>query len=678
VSQSQRMVFLGLSLGLLLVLGWLTTGSLSFIYQDFWFFAGLLLLLLLSVVDQPHFSKDSHIFLNGVTGLLALLTVTTTQRSKLWFFFFAWCFYLVASSYALMLRRSAPLPQEAPSLQLISRVNRAIGRPEAVFSAFFLWGIYTRFTPQSWSYAALMWFWAAFMIMDLPAVSNAISTWISTWGSAPVVSVGRLTGFVSPRIVEAELSAGAPDVALGRRVEIAAPSGVTCATAVVIDDRILAGRRRIRMGITQTAESWHQLATHPPGAAGIRFLPPHNDDGGEAISVVDVGSDISSLKVNVPPDVQLDDGELLWTVLADTTRAHYQVVSARITESTVSTDHGIHQLAVTASQLGKWNAQGSRFDPVTWVAPPGGIVFKGAEDGGPHPIPIDCLRIGTVPGAAFPVHLRLEDVVTHNTAILGVTGSGKSFLCLQLIKGLIAHGVKVLVLDITRQYWSILATHQPTAIHNPQELTAWLQGNGMLGVHQFANSPNFTQTTAQYVDACFRHLRDTVALQPGTNEPARLCIVFEEAHSLIPEWNQVAERNDPENVNRTSRSILQGRKYGLGSIIVSQRTANVTKTILNQCNTIAALQCFDQTGLEFLRNYMGEEYASALSQLPAMHAVVVGKASSSARPVRVAFDDFPAQWRAADLQAQAPPAPAPDVPAPDPADLPVEAPEENY
>jgi hypothetical protein len=120
--------------------------------------------------------------------------------------------------------------------------------------------------------------------------------------------------------------------------------------------------------------------------------------------------------------------------------------------------------------------------------------------------------------------------------------------------------------------------------------------------------------------------------------------VLEEAHSLIPEWNQVAMEGDKQQVNRTARVLLQGRKFGLGALIISQRTANVTKTMLNQCNTVFAMQSFDQTGLDFLRNYMGEEYAQTISTLPTRHCILVGKASSSTRPIMVHVTDLAGHW----------------------------------
>ena len=93
----------------------------------------------------------------------------------------------------------------------------------------------------------------------------------------------------------------------------------------------------------------------------------------------------------------------------------------------------------------------------------------------------------------------------------------------------------------------------------------------------------------------------------GTTDAARCCLVYEEAHSLVPEWNAVASEGDKTAANGSARAILQGRKFGLGCLLVTQRTASVTKTILNQCNTIFAMRVFDATGMDFLANYIGPD-----------------------------------------------------------------------
>ena len=140
---------------------------------------------------------------------------------------------------------------------------------------------------------------------------------------------------------------------------------------------------------------------------------------------------------------------------------------------------------------------------------------------------------------------------------------------------------------------------------------------------------------------------------------ARACLVYEEAHSLVPEWNSVVNEGDKNATSGTARAILQGRKYGLGCMLITQRTANVTKTILNQCNSIFAMRTFDETGKDFLANYIGRDYASTLSSIPERHAVFFGKASSCENPVLVRLNDQD-QFREA-FRATFPPAELPQT-----------------
>ena len=140
MTQRYRLVFLLLSFSVLLAVGYSLTGSIDFFFADFWFAAGLLLLVLLSIVDQPHFSKDANVFVNGVAGLVSLLTVLPVNRDWLWHVFFVWCIYLVVTSYILMLIRSRELPTESKVIQLFSRLNRELGRPEALVLRLLLVG----------------------------------------------------------------------------------------------------------------------------------------------------------------------------------------------------------------------------------------------------------------------------------------------------------------------------------------------------------------------------------------------------------------------------------------------------------------------------------------------------------------------------------------------------------
>lgn len=123
------------------------------------------------------------------------------------------------------------------------------------------------------------------------------------------------------------------------------------------------------------------------------------------------------------------------------------------------------------------------------------------------------------------------------------------------------------------------------------------------------------------------------ARSKGETQDARYLIVFEEAHSLVPEWNSASNEGDSSATNGTAKVILQGRKYGLGSFVIAQRTANISKSILNQCNTIFALRVFDDTGKQFLENYIGSDYSNLLPTLEERHCVAIGKAVKLKQPI---------------------------------------------
>jgi hypothetical protein len=631
-----------ISLAIILVIGRWSIGSFEFVTGQFWFISGALLLIMLSLVDQPHFSKDANVFVNGATALVSLLTVAENQRLGLWWIFCGWALYIIVASFSLMAIRSRELFLETKAVQFFSRLNRAIGRPESVFSAFFLGGIFLQFSyPKDGVVInSLLLFWAVFMILNVPSIAQTVSSLFAQKKDA-ASSIGVITGIQSPRLAEVRLSVDLPERIVGRAVVLKLAGGEQVAEGTLFEDRIVMGLRRGRVALTSFGTKWNEVSAGGRielGFSGalVSESPP--------VSVVAAGSSIGKLIFEVDPRTSLHAGEVV-KVRTGGEDSYYQIVAANISETTLAEGNASQSVRVVAGQLGLWNEDKAIFAPIDWVPPAGEVVAVSRGEAFAETIPVGRCLVGNVPNSHFPVHVHISDAITHNTALIGVTGSGKSYLAFHLIESYIAAGIKVLILDITRQHWQFLQHHNPTQLTDAQGVDAWLAGDSNLAIHQFANAAaGFPKATADFAEKCFAWLQANTQLRAGVDTPARLCIVLEEAHSLIPEWNQVAQQTDTQQVNRAARVILQGRKFGLGTLLITQRTANVTKTILNQCNTIFALRSFDQTGLDFLRNYMGEEYSQAISTLPQFTAVLVGKASSSANPVILSVSNFDNRW----------------------------------
>ena len=301
---------------------------------------------------------------------------------------------------------------------------------------------------------------------------------------------------------------------------------------------------------------------------------------------------------------------------------------------------------------------------------------------------VEKAAIGHFPGTSYPVSVDPHLLVTHNAAILGILGVGKSYLALELVERMICAGIKVVCLDLTNQYAEELGSFldpaaetvtraeldkigpagkkkvkknveeggsireftakireqlvvflastnpQKLRILNPAQFEVWRQDSKPYANEASMATLTPTEFTRIITEATLEILQDQ-----GMTGQARCCVVYEEAHSLIPEWNAVASDGDKTATNGTAKAILQGRKFGLGCLVITQRTANVTKSILNQCNTVFGLRVFDATGMEFLKNYIGEDYAGVLSTLEDRHAVVFGRASSCRDPVLSRLND---------------------------------------
>lgn len=656
---SYRLTMMFLSLAIIMVIGWLGTGNLEFAAGHFWFIAGALLLITQTLVDQPNFSKDANVFLNGLTAFVSLFTLAESQRSGLWNVFFGWSVYLVISSFILMLLRSRELALETRPIQFFSRLNRTLGCPESIFSAFFLWGALLQFSQPANNLAlnSLFLFWAIFMVLNVPAIARTVSQ-LFTDKKPAEINAGFVTSIQSPRIAEVKLSAELPNNIAGAHVTLKL-NDQEVAGGILFEDRVVWGLRRGRIALNSFSALWNKVSVECGITVEISDIGLANEP---PIAVVGVGTTIEKLIFEVDPRTSLHAGEVVQLKVGEA-RYYYQIIAATINEVPLDKGNASQNVKVAAGQLGLWNEAQATFAPIDWVAPAGEIIEVNRGGQISQDLPDGRCHIGHVPSSSFPVHVHVSDTVTHNTALIGVTGSGKSYLAFHLIESYIEAGIKVLILDLTRQHWQFLQHHSPTALTSRDGVAAWLASESKIAIHQFANATSgFPTATANFVQACFDWLQSNTQLRAGVDEPAKICIVMEEAHSLIPEWNQVAQQNDTQQVNRTARVILQGRKFGLGTLLITQRTANVTKTILNQCNTIFALRSFDQTGLDFLRNYMGEEYSQAISTLPDRTAILVGKASSSTRPILLKISDFGTRWNssAADHESSASPQNATD------------------
>lgn len=104
-------------------------------------------------------------------------------------------------------------------------------------------------------------------------------------------------------------------------------------------------------------------------------------------------------------------------------------------------------------------------------------------------------------------------------------------------------------------------------------------------------------------------------------------LVCEEAHRYVPDRGEAQYEAAQEAVRRIAK---EGRKYGLGLLLVSQRPSEVEATVLSQCNSWIILRITNEVDREHVRSILPDSMAGLtkmLSGLRRQEAIFVGQAA---------------------------------------------------
>jgi uncharacterized protein len=102
-----------------------------------------------------------------------------------------------------------------------------------------------------------------------------------------------------------------------------------------------------------------------------------------------------------------------------------------------------------------------------------------------------------------------------------------------------------------------------------------------------------------------------------------LLIVLEEAHTYLP------AESKSRAAAATRRIAKEGRKYGVGLMLVSQRPSEIDPTILAQCGTLVAMRLTNEKDRGQIRSCASDNLEGLLAMLPILRtgeALVIGEA----------------------------------------------------
>lgn len=121
-------------------------------------------------------------------------------------------------------------------------------------------------------------------------------------------------------------------------------------------------------------------------------------------------------------------------------------------------------------------------------------------------------------------------------------------------------------------------------------------------------------------------------------------LVMEEAHTFVKRYKEEGDNQDAAAIccQVFERIAREGRKFGLGLVMSSQRPSELSPTVLSQCNTFLLHRISNDRDQELVHRLVPDNLRGLLRELPSLpsqQAILLGWASEL--PVMVRMDDLP-------------------------------------
>lgn len=646
-----------------------------------WFYSGLFMLYFSILFIEPYYTSPKNVITNVIPVLLLLLPIKTSfgKFECLWWFLVLFGLILLfLSVLAMILENKLKSPEARQNLfaeKIVSIVN-FFGKARVIYSLCFLIFL-SLFANLSYIHSLIM-FVAWFIIVSLNP-SKIHSQLFVPEGKPENNQIGTILGVQSRAVFLVKLFEDRKGIKKFDNVrfkyKMAEKEGIVF-VGIVFDTYLLNQEKWAKILVLKRDEAAGESLVE-----NVVYLFPNSKDDlniNNFVGIVDSGSDIGKIRFEYSKkEDNLQEGDLLFVKIGNH-KIYYQVLNGIVTTESLEARNEMGFIEGEAMQVGEWDTQVCSFKKYGWVPPVNTPVFKASDEAEESKIAYPELQLGVVPGTQLPAVINIQDMISHHIAVLGVTGSGKTFVSRKLIKEALKHN-KVICVDFTGEYVQKLKEFSPSSVINDpaglkklekelaeKEIMAkkdndvkkeilqtkmnisnklqeyvktFIEGSNPLGILELpdlSNTSFILEFTQLAIDAVFCYAKEQY--QQG-KEKKSILIVLEEAHTLVPETTSLGDLGDyganKALVNKIGQIALQGRKYGVGFMVIAQRTANVSKTVLTQCNTVICFQAFDETSFAFLGNYLGKDLARTLPHLKQYHAVVPGKAMKSSVPMIV-------------------------------------------
>jgi len=162
---------------------------------------------------------------------------------------------------------------------------------------------------------------------------------------------------------------------------------------------------------------------------------------------------------------------------------------------------------------------------------------------------------------------------------------------------------------------------QTNALPKPSEMDRVIQKGKVSIVSLEGYSAHATAIVANLMRQLFE-LR--LEEKNGRERIPKFLTVVEEAHNFVPSFTE----NLVPSLEILRQIATEGRKYGMGLILISQRPSRVDATVLSQCNSFVILKIINPADQKYVREVvetLGEDDAKLLPDLATGETLITGE-----------------------------------------------------
>lgn len=226
-----------------------------------------------------------------------------------------------------------------------------------------------------------------------------------------------------------------------------------------------------------------------------------------------------------------------------------------------------------------------------------------------------------------------QAALAHHIAVLGKTGSGKSFAAQGLVEQMIERKERVCIIDPTDRYWGLrlLADGRNRSGYEPVIFggahadipLAATHGAAIAEIVGTTTTPAIIATRLLTVGERTRFFTDFAETLLRKNEGS-LHLIIDEAHLFAPQAGAKVGGDAPKMLHAANNLVSLGRGIGLRIMLISQRPAKLHKDSLTQVETLIAFRLIapqDRAAImewvdEWADAATGKEMMASLPSLP--------------------------------------------------------------